>query len=94
LGSAQFAHLTQVCNAQHKTDGVQDVGLSTAIQARDGVEVGIKIGHHDPLGVRLEALDGDFLDVHAWVLSQEPLAGINSSFPDAIGKGQNLLPVV
>ena len=104
-------YLAQVGDAQHKHDGVQDVGLAGPVEPlcgerksecgrrerqaarekkrpnaacahplfaaaslsplslpspphRDGVEVPVKFGHDHALGVRLEAVDGDLLNVH------------------------------
>lgn len=37
---------------------------------RDGVEVPVKLGHDHPLGVRLEAIDSDLLDVHGGVCDE------------------------
>jgi len=34
--------LAKIGNSEHETDGVQDVGLSTSIQASDSIEVGVK----------------------------------------------------
>lgn len=66
------ACLRQVCDAQHKADGVQDVRLATAIETSDGVEEGVKVGHVDTRCIGLEALERDLLYVHPSFL---PLPG-------------------
>ncbi len=55
------AYLTEVGDAQHKADGVENIGLSCAIEAGDGVELGIERTDHCALCVRLEAVKDNFL---------------------------------
>ena len=62
-----IAHLREVGDAEHEADGVQDVGLAGAVQARDGVEEGVERGDNGPLRVGLEPLDAHLLDVHGKV---------------------------
>lgn len=59
--------MAEVRNAQKKTYGVQDVGLSAAVQSRDGVEERVEAVDLRPLRVRLKPLDDDGLDVHICV---------------------------
>ncbi len=66
------ACLRQVCDAQHKTDGVQNVGLATAVEPGDGIKEGIKVGNIDTRRIGLEALERDLLYIHPGVL---PLPG-------------------
>lgn len=54
----------QVGDAEKKTNWIQNVRLSTAIQTRYGVEKRIKAADFCPLGVGLEAVDNDRLDMH------------------------------
>jgi len=56
--------LLELGDAEHETDGVEDVGLATAVQARNRIELLVKALHDSALGVRLEAIDDDLLDVH------------------------------
>lgn len=56
--------LRQVGDSQHKADGVQNVGLPTAIETSDGVEERIKIGHGHSRGVRLEAVESNLFYIH------------------------------
>lgn len=58
------ADLRKVRDAQHETDGVQDIRLSRSIQTSYRVEIRVEAGHYDALGVGLEAVDGDLFDVH------------------------------
>lgn len=58
------SHLAQVRNAQHKTDGIEDVGFPTAVQAGDGIEMLMEAGDYGTLGVGLEALYDDAFYVH------------------------------
>jgi hypothetical protein len=74
-----MSYLTQVGDAQYKADGVQNVGFSATIQACDGVEIRIEVGHHNPLGIGLEPFNGNFLDVHILALLQAPPIQVNSS---------------
>jgi hypothetical protein len=62
--SVGVAYLAQTGNAKHKADGVENVGLATSIQTRDGVEIGIEARDDGAIGVRLEAVEDDFFDVH------------------------------
>jgi len=78
LAIPEIIHLTQVGDAQHKADGIQNIGFPTAVQPRDGVEVGIEVRHHNPLSIGLETFDGDFLDVHVMAVLQAPPNRINS----------------
>ena len=66
------ACLREVCDAQHKTDGVQDVGLAAAVEPGDGIEEGVEVGHIDTRCIGLEALECDLFYVHAGSL---PLLG-------------------
>jgi hypothetical protein len=50
-------HMRQVLDAHHEADGVQDVGLATAIEARDGIEAGIEVGERHTLGIGFEPID-------------------------------------
>jgi hypothetical protein len=56
--------LTQVGNAEHKADGVQNVALSTAIQTSNGIELGIPLRNDCSGCIRLEAFQHDFLNEH------------------------------
>jgi len=58
------ADLLELRNAEDKADRVKDVGLATAVQARDGIELLVKARHHRALGIRLEAIDNDLLNMH------------------------------
>ena len=58
------AHGREVADAEHEADGVEDVGLARAVEARDGVEEAVEAVDVDAGGVRLEAVDVDGLDVH------------------------------
>lgn len=64
-GLLLLSHLGQVLDTQNKTDGVQDIGLAATIQARDCIERLVKIGERHPLGIRLEALNGNLADIHS-----------------------------
>ena len=59
-----IANLLQICDAQHKADGIKYVGLPAAVQPSDRVEIPIEVWHSHSLSVGLETIDGDFLDVH------------------------------
>lgn len=50
------ANRGHVGDAQHEADGVQDVGLATAVEASDGVEAFVPSRDHGAHRVRLEAL--------------------------------------
>ena len=54
-------YLAQVGDAQHKADGIQDVGLAAAVQAGNCIEEGVKVRHNRSMCVRLEAVNNDFL---------------------------------
>ena len=56
--------LRQVGDAQHEADGVQDVGLAGAVEPGDGIEKGVEARHHRALGVALEAVHHNLLNVH------------------------------
>jgi len=57
-------YVTQIRNPEHKTNTIQHIRLSRAIQARDRVELIVKAADDGTLGVRLEAIDADFFNVH------------------------------
>ena len=59
-------NLPQIGNAQHKADGVKNVGLAGTIKAGDGIEVGIEARDDRASGVGFEALQADVLYVHYW----------------------------
>ena len=59
-------NLLQIGNAQHKANGVKNVGLAGTIKARDGIEVGIEARDDRASGVGFEALQADLLYVHYW----------------------------
>ena len=56
--------LGKVGDAEDEADGVEDVGLAAAVQARDGIKAGVKARDHRAGGVGLEAVDDHLLDVH------------------------------
>ena len=56
--------LPQIGNAQHKADGVKNVGLAGTIKAGDGIEVGIEARDDRASGVGFEALQADLFYVH------------------------------
>ena len=60
------AHLGQVRDAEHKADGVEDVGLAGAVEARDGVEVRVELAHSGRLCVRLESVDHNLFYMHIY----------------------------
>ena len=55
------SHLRQVANAKHETDSIQDVALSAAIEAGDGVEQRVEARHDCAVRVRFEAVDDHLL---------------------------------
>jgi hypothetical protein len=59
------AHLAQVRDAEHEADGVEDVRLAAAVQARDRVKGLVPSRDDCALRVALEAVDDDLLDVHS-----------------------------
>ena len=64
----RLACLREIGDAQHKADGVQDVGLAAAIEPRNGIEEWVKVWHIHARCVGLEALKGDLLNVHPALL--------------------------
>ena len=56
--------LLEVGDAEDEAYCVEDIGLATAVEAGDGVEVLVEARDHRALGVGLEALDDDAVDVH------------------------------
>ncbi len=64
------AHLLQVGDAHDEANAVQDVGLTGAIVARDGVEARVEAAHRRPRRVRLEAFQTYLLYVHPKPSSQ------------------------
>ena len=64
-----LACLREVGDAQHKTDGVQDIGFPAAIEPRDGIKEWVKVWHIHARCVGLEALEGYLLNVHPALLS-------------------------
>jgi hypothetical protein len=58
------AYLTEICDAEHEADGVEDVGLAGTVEPGDGVEQRVEPRHHSPSRVRLEPLESYLLDVH------------------------------
>jgi hypothetical protein len=44
LGKISCSHLTQVCNAKNKADGVKNIRLSRTIEASNGVEMRVESG--------------------------------------------------
>ena len=59
-----LACLRKVGDAKHKADGVQDIGLATAIEPRDGIEEWVKVWDIYARCIGLEALEGDLLYIH------------------------------
>eukprot|EP00850_Spirogloea_muscicola_P019585 SM000194S04821 [mRNA] locus=s194:96066:101852:+ [translate_table: standard] len=58
------SHVLKVRNAEVEADGVEDVGFARAIEACDGIEVGVEARDRRAARIRLEAVDADFLEVH------------------------------
>lgn len=58
------AHLTQIGNTKHKANGVQDVGLTTAVQTRNSIEGWIKSRNNRTRGVGFESVHNNLLNVH------------------------------
>lgn len=56
--------LLQIGDAQYEADGVENVGLSGAIEASDSVEEWVETRNHSPRRVRLETLQAYLLYVH------------------------------
>ena len=61
VGGSDCAH---VCDTENEADGVEDVGLATAVEARDGVEGLIEARDVGADRVRLEAIDDELFDAH------------------------------
>lgn len=57
-------NVPQIGETQDEADGIQNVGLTTAVGTRNRVELGVERPHVNALSVALEALDGDLFDVH------------------------------
>jgi len=57
-------YLRKVGDTEDETNRVEDVRFARAVQASDGVEVGVEIRYNDLLGIRLESINHNFLDVH------------------------------
>lgn len=62
--------LRQVGDSQHEAYCVQDVGLSTAIEASDGIEERVEIWHSYSRGVGLEAIESNLLYIHLNQMSE------------------------
>eukprot|EP00850_Spirogloea_muscicola_P009445 SM000053S17402 [mRNA] locus=s53:151404:158697:- [translate_table: standard] len=58
------SHVLKVCDAEVEADGVEDVGFARAIEACDGIKVGVEARDRRAARVRLEAVDADVLEVH------------------------------
>mmetsp|Transcript_26556 Transcript_26556/g.47063 ORF Transcript_26556/g.47063 Transcript_26556/m.47063 type:complete len:265 (+) Transcript_26556:3148-3942(+) len=58
------ANLSEIGDAENKANGVQDVGLATAIQASDCIELLVKRPNIGSCGVGFEAISDELLDVH------------------------------
>ena len=65
----QGHHLVQVGDSQQEADGVQDVGLATAVQSSDGIELGVKPTDDCALCIGLEPVQNQLLDEHRSSLS-------------------------
>ena len=55
VAAKRGSDLLQARDAEDKADRVQNVGLSRAVQARDGVESGVEPLYHCALCVRLHS---------------------------------------
>lgn len=56
--------LLQVSDAQNEADGIENVGLSGAVEPRYGVEEGVEARNHSPRRVRLEPFQAYLFYVH------------------------------
>ncbi len=74
-------YLSQVTDAKNKTDGIKYVGLSTAVQSRDGVEERIETSDIRTIPVGLEALESHFLYMH---LGENEVRTLESESPATI----------
>lgn len=54
----------EISDTEYEAYGIEDVGLSRAIETSNGIEVRIKIRNHSSRRVGLESLQADLLDVH------------------------------
>lgn len=59
-----WTHLWKIGNTQDETDGVQDVGLSRAVETRDSIKLGVEARNNSARRVWFEPFDGDILHVH------------------------------
>ncbi len=53
MDSVKTTHLLKLGDAKDKANGVENVGLATAVQTRDGVEHGVETFHDCALCIRL-----------------------------------------
>lgn len=71
------ADLLELRDAEDEADRVQDVGLSTTVEARDSIELLVEALHHCALGIRLETINDDLLNVHGCT----PILGRAAALP-------------
>jgi hypothetical protein len=63
-------YLSEIRNAEHEADGVENVALARAVEARDGVELLVEARHDSARAVALEAVQNNFFDEHLTRTSQ------------------------
>ena len=84
--------LRKVGDAQHEADGVENVGLAAAVEASDGVELGVEARDLRARSVRLEAVQHNPFDVHGAAVLTMRLKGVlgwhtAEAVPRARGRG-------
>ena len=67
--------MAEVGDAEEEADGVEDVGLAGAVEAGDGVKLGVEAGDLGALAVRLEAVDHHALDEHLDLTAVDAVVG-------------------
>lgn len=64
-GRPRLSYLSEVIDAEDKTNGIEDIALSGTIETGDGIEFGIPTSDDRTGGVTLKTLENYLLDVHS-----------------------------
>lgn len=56
--------MAQICDAQNKTNGIQNVRFSCTVEPRDGIELAIEGAHRGALTIGFKSIQDDGFYVH------------------------------
>lgn len=60
----RILNLREIGNAENKTDRIQYIGFTTAVQTSNGGEVSVPITYDRPLRIRFESINDHLFEPH------------------------------